>query len=765
MVKRHDTYLYFLFQGSKCKVVCTQPRRISAISIAERVADERDDTTGGSGSSIGYQIRLESRLPRTNGGSILYCTTGVTLQWLRNNPTLEDISHIILDEIHERDILSDFLITILKGILPKRPELKVILMSATLNAQQFSKYFHDSPTINIPGFTFPVQEFYLEDVLEMTNFYIEPKREKQNSQPWHRHTRRGKEDERQQGIFEDFIAPFLRDIEGTYSSRTISSLSSPSSEEMNLELVATLIHHIHVKNDEGAILVFLTGWDDISKLHKLLTEDRHFRLNSDRTTIYPLHSLMPTVNQKQIFSRPPKGVRKIVLATNIAETSITIDDIVYVINCGKIKLTNFDADANISTLKPEWISLANARQRRGRAGRVQDGICYHLYTRAREMTLQQFVTPEILRTRLEEVILHIKILELGRVSPFLRKVMESPNGKSVDNATSTLFTINALNSDEQLTPLGFHLAELPMDPQTGKMILLGAIFSCLDPILSVAASLSFKDAFVIPLGKEELADKRRVQLSRGMKSDHLMLANAIAGWENSTDPRQFCWENFLSESTLRMLSNMKRQFAQHLYKKRFLRSDNVKDKDSNRNSGNSALVRAIVAAGLYPNVAKIKIKRNKHRGSFPVLQTQFERKVEFHPKSVNAKEGDFAYPWIVYHLKMKSSSTYIYDASMVSPLALIFFGKSVQRGIEHFSDDTSVETLNVDEFVKFNCDRGTTDLIKDLRGELNKILEDKVNHPGVTDWDPHSRQGAVLNAIIQLLTAEVDGIQFENDCD
>ena len=469
---------------------------------------------------------------------------------------------------------------------------------------------------------------------------------------------------------------------------------------------------------------------------------------------------MPTANQKQIFTRPPRGIRKIVLATNIAETSITIDDIVYVINGGKIKLTNFDAESNIATLKPEWVSLANARQRRGRAGRVQAGICYHLYTRAREMTFEQFVKPEILRTKLEEIVLQIKILELGKVGPFLNRIMEGPEQKRIDRALDLLRTINALDDDERLTPLGFHLAELPMDPQTGKMILLGAIFSCLDPVLSVAASLSFKDAFVIPLGKEYLADQRRFALSEDSKSDHLMLANAISGWEKSHNKRQYCWDNFLSESTIRMLVNMKKQFGEHLHKRRFLKSCDIKDGEANRNSNNPSLVSAIISAGLYPNVAKVKGNRGKL-----LLQTEYERRAEFHPKSVNFKEtpSNFRYPYISYYTKVKSTGTFIHDGSMVSPLSLIFFGRDIRTGREDFEDGTSMDTCNVDKFIKFKCNIEITVLMKQLRNELNVLLANKINNPGVTEWNPDRKEGAILNAIVKLITSEVDGVEFEFD--
>ena len=763
-----DSHLQ-LGKGSKCRIVCTQPRRISAISIAERVAEERGERVGGSSSSVGYQIRLESRLPREKG-SILYCTTGVVLQWMRSNPDLEGYSHIVLDEIHERDILSDFLITVLKDVLKRRKDLKVILMSATLNADLFSRYFGGAPTINIPGFTFPVEEFYLEDVLEMTRFRIAGRQAP--AQKWHAHTRRGKDKAQGMRDYEDFIGPYLRDLQsrGTYSAETLESLSFAESEEINHELIATVVHYIHTTKEDGAILVFLPGWDDISKVNRLLTEDRRYSLMADggNVQIFPLHSLMPTASQKSIFSRPPVGTRKVVIATNIAGTSITIDDVVFVVDCGKIKMNNFDVKNNLSTLKPEWVSLANARQRRGRAGRVQAGFCYHLYSKAREMTMTQFMVPEMLRTKLEEVILQIKILEFGRASAFLNRVMEPPDDRAVDLAIDMLCNMNALDVDEQLTPLGFHLAQLPMDPQTGKMILFGAIFNCLDPVLSVAASLSFKDPFLVPLGKEEIVDERKRELANGSRSDHLMMANVMMDWEQSVRDgrsRNFCWDNFLSESTLRMLDNMKRQFAEHLCNLKFLSSKDVRDSAANRNSGNEDLVRAVICAGLYPNVASVRIRRNKFKGAFPVMQTATERKVDAHPKSVNSKEADFRHPWVVYHLKMKSTGVYIYDSSEVSPMSLLFFGRHFRIGEDRLDDGTVLETIAVDNFVTFNCRNKTSVVFRELRRALDDLLTYKVSNPGVTDWDERKREGAVLGAIVDLLTCRAEGDTVEDDCD
>jgi len=388
--------------GSTTRIVVTQPRRISAITVAERVARERGEECGEKCSTAGYQIRLESRLPRVFG-SILYCTTGIVLTWLRSLPSLPSISHLVMDEVHERDIQSDFLMTVIRDLLPSRPDLKLVLMSATLNAEKFSQYFSNCPAINIPGFTFPVQEFYLEDVLEMTKF--KPFEKKKAFNNWQGYKRSGKS-AREQVEYERDMSKWFKMIEGCgkYSDQTLNMLKSVECEKLDVDLVAATVNHIHRKEKEGAILVFVPGWDQISKVHKLLTEDRLYKLGG-KVKVYPLHSMMPTVSQKEIFNKPPQGTRKVIVATNIAETSITIEDVVFVVDCGKIKMTNFDVNTNLSTLQPEWVSLANAKQRRGRSGRVQPGQCYHLFSRGRKELLAEFLEPEMRRSRLEEVVL------------------------------------------------------------------------------------------------------------------------------------------------------------------------------------------------------------------------------------------------------------------------------------------------------------------------------------------------------------------------
>ncbi|PSN56785.1 ATP-dependent RNA helicase DHX36 [Blattella germanica] len=618
-------------KGSTCHVVCTQPRRISATSVAARVADERAEVCGGS--SVGYQIRLDRELPRRKG-SILYCTTGILLQRMESDPALREISHLVLDEIHERDVTCDFLLTILKDVIPKRPDLKLVLMSATLNAEQFAKYYGNCPCINIPGFTYPVKEYYLEDVLEMTRFVIKPAPE--TNAKWKKFTKFGKIKARKVEAYRDFIEPYIRNLahEDKYSESVLEMLKRPESEDINLELIAALIHYICMNKGDGAILVFLPGWDNISSLHKLLTQQGRF----------------------------PSCVRKIVIATNIAETSITIDDVVYVIDCGKIKMKNFDIENNVSTLQAEW-----------------PGECYHLYTRAREMILEDYPLPEMLRSRLEEVILQLKILQLGKTKPFLARVMDPPDPRAVELSIKLLENLNAVDADENLTPLGFHLARLPLDPQTGKMILMGALFSC---------------------GREEEVNRKKLELSMGQKSDHLVLAEALRQWELADDMRrghEFCWEFFLSSNTLSLLRSVKK-------------------------TKNHVIVK---------------------------LYTPEDGNVCIHPRSINDKQTEFESPFLLYHLKLKSSSIYLHDTTMVYPFPLLFFGK----GINVCSED-GLKMIAVDKSIRFRCEETTAVLVKELRKRLDQLLEYKITHPGTINWNRNSPEGAVLRAIIELITSE-----------
>ncbi|KAL6449085.1 hypothetical protein ACFW04_000652 [Cataglyphis niger] len=737
--------------GSITRIVCTQPRRISAISVAERVAAERAEKLG---KSVGYQIRLE-KIPTREQGSILFCTTGILLQFMKTDPALKNFSHVILDEIHERTTESDFIITLLKKIILKRTDLKILLMSATLNSERFSKYYNECPMIHIPGFTYPVQEFYLEDVLSFTQFKFP---EASESTVYRKYLKRYKEQQHKKDEFLDIIQPYIRQLrtEMKYGEHVFNQLRNPNSENLSLELIEKLVRYICNNKGPGAILIFLPGMMDISQLNRMMLDSGCYPPN--KYIIYPLHSRMPTIDQKLIFKEPPNDIRKIIIATSIAETSITIEDVVYVIDCGKTKLGRFDVKNNIQTLEPEWVSLANAKQRRGRAGRVKSGECYHLYCKVREMTFDQYPLPEMLRTRLEEVILQIKILQLGKAKEFLASVMDPPDLKAIDLSLDLLRTLNALDKEEHLTPLGYHLAHLPLDPRTGKMILWAALFSCIEPIFAIAASLTFKDAFYCPLGKEEEANKKKLELSMGEYSDHIALAEALRRFEVARrrgNAGQFCREYFLSFNTLKLLSEMKTQFAQYLYEMKFLDNDNPGDRNANRNSNNIALIKAIVCAGLYPNIAVIRrITKNGAVGWTPE-----DGSVRTHPSSVNCKASNFPSQYLTYFTKKRSTAIYLHDTTCISIPILLFTGPNIL--IRREKGKCIISNFNFSENII--CEPQTAEVIQELQCALNSLLEYKITHPATVLWSTF--EGQILNAIIELISQKDQEMDYNNDED
>ncbi|XP_076232336.1 ATP-dependent DNA/RNA helicase DHX36 isoform X2 [Calliopsis andreniformis] len=733
--------------GSTIRIACTQPRRISAVSVAERVAAERAEKLG---KSVGFQIRLEKVLPRDRA-SITFCTTGMLLQFMQSDPALKDFSHIVIDEIHERSTESDFILALLKLIIPKRPDLKVLLMSATLNSERFSEYY-DCPVLHIPGFTYPVEEFYLEDILSFTSFKFPPV--PLMPQDRKKYNKKYKEMQQKRDEFSDVIEPYVRQLiaDKKYPKHVIDQLRNPKSEEMSLDLIEELIRHICTTKGPGAILVFLPGMMDIIKLHKIMIESGKYP--QSQYIIYPLHSRMPTIDQKLIFNEPPNGIRKIIISTSIAETSITIEDVVYVIDSGRTKFVRFDLNRNIQTLLPEWVALANSNQRRGRAGRVRPGYCYHLYSKAREMTFEQYPLPEMLRTRLEEVILQIKILQLGRAKSFLASVMDPPDLKAIDISLDLLRVLNALDNEEHLTPLGYHLAQLPLDPRTGKMIIWAALFSCVEPVFAIAASLTFKDAFYCPLGKEDQAKKKKLELSMNQYSDHIALSEALRRFESAYKngyAGYFCREYFLSFNTLKLLSEMKSQFAQHLYQMKFLENDNPSDRNANRNSNNTALVKAIVCAGLYPNIAVI---RGVTKGG-TIAWTPEDGKVCIHPSSVNDKISNFPSPYITYFTKQKSTAVYLHDTTCVTAPILLFFAPNMS-----IKKEKGYYVISLTSSQTFSCDLRTAQLIQKLQEEFNNMLEYKITHPGTVSWDSH--EGDLLNAIMDLVCQKDEEMGFSD---
>ena len=297
-------------------------------------------------------------------------------------------------------------------------------------------------------------------------------------------------DEAEEGANEDEMSKMSKEDE----ERLELYHSTFDDDKVDHSLILCLISHICRTKQDGAILVFLPGYDDIVAMKDRLFGDKEFS-KSNKYVIFMLHSMMQLSGQRKVFRRPPTGVRKIILATNIAETSVTIDDVVFVIDSGKVKEKTYDALTSVSALRSVWISKANALQRRGRAGRCRPGHCYHLMSEHRFHSLALYQDAEILRTPIHELCLQTKLLAAVNVSiaDFLSKSVEAPPYLMIKNSISLLKSIDAIDDDEELTEMGKILVDLPIDPRLGKMLLFGIMLKCIDPILTIATSLSYRD--------------------------------------------------------------------------------------------------------------------------------------------------------------------------------------------------------------------------------------------------------------------------------
>lgn len=916
-----------------CRILCTQPRRIAAISIAERVALERGERLG---HTVGYQIRLESKIsPKT---SLIFCTSGVLLRTLMGGDTcLSNVTHVIVDEVHERDRFTDFLLLCLKESLPHHPTLHVILMSATLNMELFSSYFNNCSVICVPGNLYTVEEYFLEDILKWTGYRnkamdkdilkkqkfkkqeerlsewcskqltiadtapgsgteedsdvttsdnAELGEEKEDLEPWvieemDRLLRdvwlTGNEELFHQILYLisnenvsvdyvqsetgttplmiaagrgfinvvehlltlgadanfrtannwsalDFARKFLRTNIEELLEAHLSSLESgldKADEDMQLiseedrellsmyqhsfddekvdtGLITSLIHKIHSSEGDGAILVFLPGYDDIVNLKTAISEDRLFE--NARYVIYILHSALQHSDQKRIFKNPPNGVRKIILSTNIAETSITINDVVYVVDSGKVKEKTYDALTSLTALKSNWISKASALQRKGRAGRCQPGKCYHLFSRSRYMHLQDYQTPEILRLPLQELCLHTKLLapEMESIVDFLSKCPQAPPTLVIRNAVLALKQIDALDPFEDMTELGQHLADLPIEPRLGKIVLYSVVLKCLDPVLTIVCTLAFKEPFIIPALPSErrsVMGKRR-RFAEETYSDHMVFLRAFQAWQKARAEgweRAFCDKNFISSSTMEMLLGMRMQLLAQLRASGFLRARGAGDiRDLNTNSDNWALVKACLLAGTYPNI----IQRDEDNA----LCTITERNVRFHSSSVlqpvtsvtsmhpvkSLKKVIKSLPskWIIYEEMSRFQRVSLAKyCTLVSPAAVFLFGghsKVTTDAITQLpfprADSDSDEEMNkksnqestrasemfvkLDDWIGFDFEsHGDAKAAVLFRMKWHSLFLNRMRHP-TRAWT--QVEEAVLQAVCAVLTNAEKAIGLEN---
>ncbi|KAF7731529.1 hypothetical protein EC973_009293 [Apophysomyces ossiformis] len=774
-------------------VICTQPRRISAISIANRVSAEMGDkphSTGSPDSLVGYQIRLESKASKEN--VLLFCTTGILLRRLESDQYLEGVTHVVVDEVHERTVESDFLLIVLKRLCVTRPNLRVILMSATVEAHRFSSYFGNCPVLSVPGRTFPVQVKYLEDVIQTTEeespYAIRRSRVRQGTVTLkyfnvflcgimnldqgsidisgkHGSSKRVRLEWFEEDTDDEDPYDFARyelklktvdtdeaENNDKYSKQTYKMIRRMDEYRINYDLILQLFEHICIKSTEsdtnipmsGAILVFLPGMPEIRRLYDLLSG--HSVLgDSTRFLLIALHSTLSSEHQERAFDIPPEGVRKIVLSTNIAETGVTISDVTIVIDTGMAKIVSYEEKKRITRLRQTFVAKANARQRRGRAGRVQEGICFHLFTQERYDQMPDYEKPEILRLPLEELCLRIKVCNLGSIHEVLAAALDAPSKKMIDNAVQTLQEVQALSSDESqtLTPLGAHLAHLPVDVHIGKMILFGAIFRCLDPVLTVAASLSFKSPFVRPFGKESEADVAREKF-RYANSDFWTIYKAYCSWREhlqrvrqqprwTKEMHKFCSKHFLSQQNLEMIEDMKQQYLELLVSIGFVKLDKQKAvhryelKRANRichvpgpydvHSDKVAVVNAAIVAGLYPKIAAYSREKNQFMNDILTVQ--------IHPSSVLHRSPDtLQHDFLTYNTIVMSEKVYLWETASIKPAIVLLLAKEMV--IKH-----KTRCVVLDRWIPFKCYARTAVLIKFLRTELNNWLAAKMDTPSL----------------------------------
>ncbi|XP_028060184.1 DExH-box ATP-dependent RNA helicase DExH5, mitochondrial-like [Camellia sinensis] len=712
--------------GAQCSIICTQPRRISAMSVSERVATERGEKLG---EMIGYKVRLEGMKGRDT--HLLFCTTGILLRRLLVDRNLKGITHVIVDEIHERGMNEDFLLIVLKDLLPRRPELRLILMSATLDAELFSSYFGGAPTVHIPGFTYPVQTHFLENILEMTGYRLTPYNQiddygQEKMWKMNKQAPRKRKSQIVSAVEEALRAADLKD----FSPDTQDSLSCWNPDCIGFNLIEYLLCNICEKEKPGAVLVFMTGWDDISSLKdKLLAHP--ILGDSGRVLLLACHGSMASEEQRLIFDEPEDGVRKIVLATNIAETSITINDVVFVIDCGKAKETSYDALNNTPCLLPSWISKVSAQQRRGRAGRVRPGECYHLYPKCVYDAFADYQLPEILRTPLQSLCLQIKSLKLGSISEFLSRALQSPELLAVQNAIEYLKIIGALDENENLTVLGRYMTMLPMDPKLGKMLILGAVFNCLDPVLTVVTGLSVRDPFLTPMDKKDLAEAAKAQFSRDY-SDHLALVRAYEGWkeaERDLAGYEYCWKNFLSAQSMKAIDALRREFYSSLKDTGLVDSNNA---TCNAWSYDEHLIRAVICYGLYPGICSVV-----HNEKSFSLKTMEDGQVLLYSNSINARESKIPYPWLVFNEKIKVNSVFLRDSTAVSDSVLLLFGGSISRG------DTDGHLKMLGGYLEFFMKPALAEMYQSLRRELDDLIQNKLVNPRLEIHTHHELMSAV----------------------
>ncbi|TKR80757.1 hypothetical protein L596_014773 [Steinernema carpocapsae] len=652
--------------GAAFNAIVSQPRRISALTLAERVAFERGESIG---DSVGYAIRFDAAFPRPFG-SITFVTVGVLLRMMETG--LNGISHIIVDEIHERDIKTDFLLILLREVVRTYPHMRLILMSATFDVDLLKGYFGDFPVIEMNVRTHSVEHFFLEDVVQKLKYFPSPSR------------KRGDDDDYVDPMGDNFSErPLIAaHMEGMYTNLTKQALMKMREKEIPFELIEKLIVDIHQREQQGAVLVFLPGWAHIFTLLKSM-QVHPVLGDTNKFVVLPLHSQLTSAEQHKVFEHVPAGMRKIILSTNISESSVTIDDIVFVIDTCKVKEKVYSVQNNIVHFATVWAARSNLIQRRGRAGRVRAGYCYHLCTRSRFDSLEEHRTAEILRTPLHELALTVKLLRLGSIREVLGSALEPPPRQAIIEAEKILREINALDNAYELTPLGRILAKLPIDPLVGKALVLASAFGIGDLMCSVAAASGFSS----PFSMREMHSYPQMAFAGSRCSDHITVLTAFNKYVETSDFGEasiykFCRDSGLSPTIMKMITEAKKQIKDTLISIIGFPHDCYAVPALSRHQAEDAnldLVTSLLVSAYYPNICVHRQKK--------IVYTVEKMLAHISSSSVNARKNKFKYPFFVFTEKLKTRIVQCLQMTMVSPVQLLLFGC---RKVEAKSDSVVV---------------------------------------------------------------------------
>ncbi|KAI1721332.1 helicase associated domain (HA2) domain-containing protein [Ditylenchus destructor] len=565
--------------GKRCLVACTQPRRVAAMSVATRVAEEIDVQLG---AEVGYSIRFEDCV--SDRTVLKYCTDGMLLREAMNCPLLDQYAVIMLDEAHERTLATDILMGLIKEIVKHRSDIKIVVMSATLDAGKFQTYFDNCPLMSVPGRTFPVEIFY-----------------------------------------------------------------TPEPERDYLEAAVRTVIQIHLCEEiDGDILLFLTGQEEIEDACKRLRREiSNMGPETGELACIPLYSTLPPNQQQRIFDpAPPRKAngaisRKCVVSTNIAETSLTIDGVVFVIDPGFSKQKVYNPRIRVESLLVCPISKASAMQRAGRAGRTKPGKCFRLYTeKAYKNEMQEQTYPEILRSNLATVVLQLKKLGIDDLVHF--DFMDPPAPETLMRALELLNYLEAIDDNGELTQLGSIMSEFPLDPQLAKMLVASTDLSCSNEILSITAMLSVPQCFVRPNEMKKQADEAKARFAH-IDGDHLTLLNVYHAFKQNREDPQWCYDNFVNYRALKNADEVRAQLAKIMDK------FNLKRVSTDFNSRDYYInIRKALVAGFFMQVAHLE--RSGH-----YITVKDNQLVNLHPSTVLDHKPE----WALYNEFVLTSKNYI----------------------------------------------------------------------------------------------------------